>query len=133
MGTLRLVFRARLAAVLLAALLAVAASPGAILKADSPAIQAESPAFSVSTVDHRGFSSDVHNIAFAFNGRYSVVAPFETSDPDHQDPFNGDNHYLVVTELANPSNQFKIDLTTLGDSPQICYYPTHLIVSANNT
>jgi len=120
------------AVALFALLLAVAVAPGAILKADGPTLRADTPNFSVRTVDLTGVSSDVNNIAFAFDGAYSVVAPFETSDPEHQDPFQGDNHYLVVTELANPSNQFKLDLTTLGGSPQTCYYPTHLIVSSNN-
>jgi hypothetical protein len=133
MGTLRFIFRARVMAVApIAALLALAALPGAMLKADGPTLGADSQGFSLRTVDLKGVSSNVNNIAFAFDGTYSVVAPFETSDPEHQDPFQGDNHYLVVTELANPSNQFKLDLTSLGSAPQTCYYPTHLIVSSNN-
>src|SRR5215470_13556028 len=133
MVTRKSMLRARVTGLaLFGTLLVVAALPLTGLKADSPALRADSPVFSVKTVDLTGVSSDVNNVAFAFDGKYSVVAPFETSDPDHQDPFQGDNHYLVVTELANPSNQFKLDLTTIGQSQTTCYYPTHLVVSSNN-
>ena len=104
--------------------------PAGVLRADGPVFKPDSPGLSVTTLDLAGVSPDINNVAFAFDGKYSVVAPFETSDPDHQDAFAGDNHYLVVTEVANPSHSFKLDLSSQG---QTCYYATHLIISSDNT
>jgi hypothetical protein len=95
-------------------------------------IKAESAAQAVSMMELPGAASDVNNIALAFNGAYSVVAQFEASDPENQDPFFGDNHYVVVTDLSNPSRTFPLDLSSIGAGAQTCYYPSHLIVSSNN-
>jgi len=133
MRRLRTVFKVRLMTLAVVAMVAaMTVVPVAIINADVPSLKAETPAFSVRTVGVTGVSSDINNVAFAFDGKYSVVAPFETSDPDRQAPFEGDNHYLIVTELANPSHSVKLDLAIEGGSPATCYYPTHLIVSSNN-
>jgi hypothetical protein len=114
------------AVILGAVLVVLAAGPIGLPKAESASSRF------LSTVNVPGVSSDVNNVEFAFNGRYSVVAPFETSDPVNQDPFFGDNHYLVITDLNNPSNTIRLDLTGIGEAATSCYYPSHLIVSSNN-
>ena len=119
-------FRSAIGATLAALVLVVlAVAPVVRLRADGPTM-------AVDTINRGGFqglSSEVNNVEFAFGGQYSVVAPFESSDSSLA-PFEGDNHYLYITDLTGVMAPYPYDLSNQDAK---LYYPSHLIIAPDST